>query len=111
MTALDSFKCLRPLKVGSKTYAYYSLAAAEKNGLKGISRLPYSMRVLLENLLRHEDGRTVTRDDIKAVGDWAKTRTSDREIAFRPARVLMQDLTGVPAVVDLSAMRDGLETP
>ena len=68
------------------------------------------MKMLLENLLRHEDGRTVTTDDIKAVADWLKTRTSDREIAFRPARVLMQDFTGVPAVVDLAAMRDAMKT-
>ncbi|MBS0281390.1 MAG: aconitate hydratase, partial [Proteobacteria bacterium] len=67
------------------------------------------MKVLLENLLRHEDGHTVTKDDIKAVTGWLKTRTSDREIAFRPARVLMQDLTGVPAVVDLAAMRDAMK--
>ncbi|HYS45810.1 MAG TPA: aconitate hydratase AcnA, partial [Rhizomicrobium sp.] len=107
--SLDSFKCRKTLKVGNKSYVYFSLAAAEKNGLKGISRLPYSMRVLLENLLRHEDGQTVTKDDIKAVVDWGKTRTSDREIAFRPARVLMQDLTGVPAVVDLAAMRDAMK--
>lgn len=77
--------------------------------MKGISRLPYSMRVLLENLLRYEDGQTVTKDDTLAVADWAQTRTSDREIAFRPARVLMQDLTGVPAVVDLAAMRDAMK--
>ena len=67
MTSLDSFKCCKTLKVGSKTYAYYSLPIAEKNGLKGISRLPFSMKVLLENLLRNEDGRTVTKDDIKEV--------------------------------------------
>src|ERR687895_1696003 len=108
MTALDSFKCLRPLKVGSKTYAYYSLEVAEKNGLKGISRLPFSMKVLLENLLRHEDGRSVSKEDIQAVAQWLKTKTSEREIAFRPARVLMQDFTGVPAVVDLAAMRDAM---
>src|SRR3954465_14035084 len=110
VTSLDSFKCRKTLKVGNKSYAYFSLTAAEKNGLKGISRLPYSMRVLLENLLRHEDGQTVTKDDIKAVLAWLKNRTSDREIAFRPARVLMQDLTGVPAVVDLAAMRDAMKT-
>jgi len=110
MQSLDSFKCRKTLKVGSKSYVYFSLAAAEKNGLKGISKLPYSMRVLLENLLRYEDGQTVTKGDIQAVADWAKTRTSDREIAFRPARVLMQDLTGVPAVVDLAAMRDAMKT-
>jgi len=109
VTSLDSFKCRKTLKVGNKSYTYFSLTAAEKNGLKGISRLPYSMRVLLENLLRHEDGQTVTKDDIQAVAAWTKTRTSDREIAFRPARVLMQDLTGVPAVVDLAAMRDAMK--
>ena len=107
--SLDSFKCRKTLKVGNKSYVYFSLPQAEKNGLKGISRLPYAMRVLLENLLRHEDGQTVTKDDIKAVADWARTRRSDREIAFRPARVLMQDLTGVPAVVDLAAMRDAMK--
>ncbi len=109
MDSLDSFKCLRPLKVGSKTYAYYSLPIAEKNGLKGISRLPFSMKVLLENLLRNEDGRSVSKEDIQAVAQWLKTKTSEREIAFRPARVLMQDFTGVPAVVDLAAMRDAME--
>jgi aconitate hydratase len=106
----DSFKCRRTLKVRSKTYAYFSLPHAEKSGLKGISKLPYSMKVLLENLLRHEDGQTVKADDIRAVHAWLKTKTSDREIAFRPARVLMQDLTGVPAVVDLAAMRDAMKT-
>ena len=109
MASLDSFKCLRPLKVGSKTYAYYSLPAAERNGLKGISRLPFSLKVLLENLLRNEDGRSVAKEDIQAVAQWLKNKTSDREIAFRPARVLMQDFTGVPAVVDLAAMRDAME--
>jgi aconitate hydratase len=109
MTSLDSFRCCKPLKVGSKTYAFYSLAAAEKNGLKGISRLPFSMKVLLENLLRNEDGRSVTKEDLQAVAQWLKTKTSEREIAFRPARVLMQDFTGVPAVVDLAAMRDAMK--
>jgi aconitate hydratase len=109
MTSLDSFKCARTLKVGIKSYIYYSLPAAEKNGLKGISRLPFSMKVLLENLLRNEDGRSVTKDDILAFTQWLKTKTSDREIAFRPARVLMQDFTGVPAVVDLAAMRDAMK--
>jgi aconitate hydratase len=109
MASLDSFKCFRPLKVGSKTYAYFSLPEAEKNGLKGIARLPFSLKVLLENMLRHEDGRTVTKEDILAVAQWLKTKTSDREIAFRPARVLMQDFTGVPAVVDLAAMRDAMK--
>src|ERR1700677_3793514 len=109
MTSLDSFKCQKTLKVGTKTYVYYSLPAAEKNGLKGISRLPFSLKVLLENLLRNEDGRTVTKEDIQACALWLKTKTSDREIAFRPARVLMQDFTGVPAVVDLAAMRDAMK--
>jgi aconitate hydratase len=109
MTSLDSFRCCKTLQVGSKTYAYFSLPTAERNGLKGISRLPFSMKVLLENLLRNEDGRTVTKEDIKAVAEWLKTKSSDREFAFRPARVLMQDFTGVPAVVDLAAMRDAME--
>ncbi|MFL6797142.1 MAG: aconitate hydratase AcnA [Xanthobacteraceae bacterium] len=109
MTSLDSFRCCRPLKVGTKTYAYYSLPVAEKNGLKGISRLPFSLKVLLENLLRNEDGRSVSKDDLLAVAQWLKTKTSEREIAFRPARVLMQDFTGVPAVVDLAAMRDAMK--
>src|SRR3974390_730365 len=109
MTSLDSFKCQKPLKVGGKTYVYYSLAAAEKNGLKGISKLPYSMKVLLENLLRNEDGRTVKKDDILAVSKWLKKRALEHEIAFRPARVLMQDFTGVPAVVDLAAMRNAMQ--
>ena len=109
MTSLDSFKCTRTLKVGTKTYVYYSLPVAEKNGLKGISRLPFSMKVLLENLLRHEDGRSVSKEDIQACAQWLKTKSSEREIAFRPARVLMQDFTGVPAVVDLAAMRDAMK--
>src|SRR5262249_41940822 len=109
MTSLDSFKCCRTLKIGSKTYAYYSLPVAEKNGLKGISRLPFSLKVLLENMLRNEDGRSVTKDDIKAFVEWLKSKTSEREVPFRPARVLMQDFTGVPAVVDLAAMRDAME--
>jgi aconitate hydratase len=107
-TSLDSFKCRRKLKVGNKAYDYFSLKAAEKNGLKHISRLPFSLKVLLENLLRHEDGRTVKAADIKAMSTWLSKRSSTREIAFRPARVLMQDFTGVPAVVDLAAMRDAM---
>jgi len=110
VASLDSFKCRRTLKVGSKTYTYFSLKAAEKNGLSGISRLPNSLKILLENLLRHEDGRTVGKDDIKAVAAWLKARSSQREIAYRPARVLMQDFTGVPAVVDLAAMRDAMKS-
>src|SRR6266481_713636 len=109
MTSLDSFKCQKTLKVGGKTYVYYSLPAAEKNGLKGISKLPYSMKVLLENLLRNEDDRTVRKGDIMAVSKWLKKRALEHEIAFRPARVLMQDFTGVPAVVDLAAMRNAMQ--
>ena len=109
MTALDSFKARRSLKVGTRRFDYFSLKAAEKNGLGDISRLPFSLKVLLENLLRNEDGRSVRSEDIKAVARWLKTKRSDREIAFRPARVLMQDFTGVPAVVDLAAMRDAMK--
>jgi aconitate hydratase len=107
--SLDSFHCWRTLTVGGTDYVYYSLIEAEKNGLTGVSRLPYSMKVLLENLLRNEDGRSVTRDSIKAVAAWLDDKgAAGVEIAYRPARVLMQDFTGVPAVVDLSAMRDGI---
>src|SRR5690606_25563200 len=104
------FKSRKTLKAGSKSYQYYSLKAAEAAGLKGADRLPFSLKVLLENLMRHEDGRTVTKADLKAMVDWLGKRRSDREIAFRPARVLMQDFTGVPAVVDLAAMRDAMKT-
>jgi aconitate hydratase len=110
MSSPDSFKSRKILKVGSKSYVYYSLKAAEKNGLDGISKLPFSMKVLLENLLRFEDGRSVTKSDIQAVAEWLVNRgKAEREIAFRPARVLMQDFTGVPAVVDLAAMRDAMK--
>jgi len=105
--SLDSFKCKKTLSVNGKDYIYFSLVEAEKNGLKGASKLPYSLKVLLENLLRFEDGRSVTTDDIKAVAEWINNKGSaGKEIAYRPARVLMQDFTGVPAVVDLAAMRD-----
>ncbi|MET0907679.1 MAG: aconitase family protein, partial [Tardiphaga sp.] len=109
MTSLDSFKCQKTLKVGTKTYVYYSLPLAEKNGLTGISKLPYSMKVLLENLLRNEDGRSVKKEDIVAFSKWLKKRKLEHEISFRPARVLMQDFTGVPAVVDLAAMRNAMQ--
>ena len=109
MASLDSFKCRKKLTVGAKTYEYFSLKAAEKHGLEGISKLPFSMKVVLENLLRNEDGRTVKKADISAVAAWLKNRgKAEHEIAFRPARVLMQDFTGVPAVVDLAAMRDAM---
>ncbi|MGV8853477.1 MAG: aconitate hydratase AcnA [Devosia sp.] len=106
MTSINSFKSKSTLVVGGKTYTYYSIVEAEKNGLAGVSSLPHSMKVVLENLLRFEDDRTVTKADIEAVATWLQTRTSEQEISYRPARVLMQDFTGVPAVVDLAAMRD-----
>jgi aconitate hydratase len=109
VTGRDQLKARRTLKVDGKDYDYFSLeAAAKAAGLGDIARLPFSMKVLLENLIRLENGRTVTLDDIKAVAEWLKTRRSEREIAFRPARVLMQDFTGVPAVVDLAAMRQAM---
>jgi aconitate hydratase len=98
----------RHLKVGSKTFDYFSLKAAEKAGLGRFGPLPFSLKILAENLLRFEDGRSVTIKDIKALGAWAEKHRSEREIAFRPARVLMQDFTGVPAVVDLAAMRQAV---
>ena len=109
MPSIDSLKTRKDLTVGSKTYQYYSLAAAEAAGLAGVARLPFSMKVLLENLLRNEDGDSVTEADLKAVAAWIDNRGKvEHEISFRPARVLMQDFTGVPAVVDLAAMRDAM---
>ena len=105
----DSLSTQSQLNVEGKTYHYYSLIEAEKKHFKGISRLPYSLKVLFENLLRFEDGTTVTVDDIKALSQWTTTQTSEHEIAYRPARVLMQDFTGVPAVVDLAAMRTAIQ--
>ena len=105
MSSLDTLKTRRRLKVGARSYDYFSIKAAEKAGLGDVSRLPFSLKVLLENLLRWEDGRTVTTTDIKAVAKWLTRRRSKREIAYRPARILLQDFTGVPAVVDLAAMR------
>src|SRR5271165_2849900 len=109
MASLDSFKCCKTLTVGARSYEIYSLKSAEKNGLSGVSQLPFSLKIVLENLLRNEDGRTVKKEDIEAVAAWTQNRGSrEHEIAFRPARVLMQDFTGVPAVVDLAAMRDAM---
>ncbi|HDP0036547.1 TPA: aconitate hydratase AcnA [Legionella pneumophila] len=102
-------KIQQSLVVNGMEYHYYSLPEAEHAGLKGLSQLPYTLKILLENLLRHLDGHTVTEDDAKALIDWLKNKTSDREIAYRPARVLMQDFTGVPAIVDLAAMRDAIK--
>jgi aconitate hydratase len=107
--SLDSFKCKKTLTTGGKSYEYFSLPDAEKNGLTGISKLPFSLRVLLENMLRFEDGKTVKKADIQAMAAWLSSKgKGETEIGFRPARVLMQDFTGVPAVVDLAAMRDGM---
>jgi len=107
-TGQDSLKTRSTLTVGSHHFAYYSLSLAGE-ALGDVSRLPFSMKVLLENLLRFEDGVTVTRDDLQAMVDWQKERRISREIQYRPARVLMQDFTGVPAVVDLAAMRDAMK--
>ncbi|HXG82000.1 MAG TPA: aconitate hydratase AcnA [Sphingomicrobium sp.] len=107
-TGQDSLKTRSTLEAGGKSYAYYSLDKAGA-ALGDVSRLPFSMKVLLENLLRFEDGITVTRDDLQAMADWQKERRINREIQYRPARVLMQDFTGVPAVVDLAAMRDAMK--
>lgn len=105
----DSLSTKSQLNVEGKTYHYYSLKVAEQKHFKGINRLPYSLKVLFENLLRFEDNRTVNTADIKAIAEWLNTQTSQHEIAFRPTRVLMQDFTGVPAVVDLAAMRAAME--
>src|SRR5690606_33443454 len=107
MPSVDSLKCRRSLEVNGKAYDYYSLPEAAKQ-LGDISRLPTSLKVLLENLLRWEDNLTVHAEDFAALAAWLQSRSSDREIQYRPARVLMQDFTGVPAVVDLTAMRDAV---
>ena len=104
-TGHDTLKTRRSLNVNGASYDYFSIAAAAEALGVDFSRLPFTLKVLLENLLRHEDGSTVTVDDVKALAEWLENRTSDHEIAYRPARVLMQDFTGVPAVVDLAAMR------
>ncbi|HUF56984.1 MAG TPA: aconitase family protein, partial [Thermohalobaculum sp.] len=107
----DSNKTRRELSAGGRDYAYYSIAAAEEAGLGDFSKLPAVLRVVLENMLRFEDGKTVTTEDIRAFAEWVENGgKSPREIAYRPARVLMQDFTGVPAVVDLAAMRDAMKT-
>ena len=106
----DTAKTRKTLTVGDKSIAYYSIPAAEAAGLGEFSKLPAALKVVLENMLRFEDGKTVSVDDIKAFSDWGKMGGKNpKEIAYRPARVLMQDFTGVPAVVDLAAMRDGIK--
>ncbi len=108
-TGHDSLKTRKTLTVDGKSYEYFSLKIAEEK-IGDISKLPYTLKVLLENLLRFEDARSVTTEDVKAISDWQKNKRSDHEIAFRPARVLMQDFTGVPAVVDLAAMREAMKS-
>ena len=105
----NSFKSLTTININKNDYHYYSFNLAEKNGLDGISKLPKSLKVLLENLLRYEDGKSVTRSQILALQDWLKNKKSDTEIAYRPARVLLQDYTGIPAVADLAAMREAVK--
>jgi len=106
----DTLKARRILEAGGKSYDYYSLSAVSDAGYGDISRLPFSLKVLMENLLRYEDGRSVTVADIEKAATWVDTQKSDLEIAYRPARILLQDFTGVPAVVDLAAMRDAMVT-
>ena len=106
---INSYKSLKTININSIDYKYYSLSEAEKNGLNGVSKLPKSLKVLLENLLRYEDDLSVTKKQIDAIKDWLKTKTSSTEIAYRPARVLLQDYTGIPAVADLAAMREAVK--
>src|SRR3954463_11828954 len=103
----DTFGARSTLKVGGRTYEIFRLSALARAGID-VSRLPYSLRILLENLLRTEDGVTVTREDIEALAGWDPSNPPDREIAYSPARVVLQDFTGVPCVVDLAAMRDAM---
>src|SRR5688500_11711467 len=108
MAALNSFNTRTRLTAGGLTVEYFSLPALEQAGFPEIARLPYSLKIMLENLLRREDGRFVDGDDIRALARWDVKSGLQKEIAFTPARVLLQDFTGVPAVVDLAAMRDGM---
>src|ERR687895_2703985 len=103
----DSFGARSTLRVGARSFEIFRLNALTSSGID-VSRLPYSLRILLEGLLRAEDGVTVTREDIEALARWSPRMPSTREISFTPARVLLQDFTGVPAVVDLAAMRDAM---
>ncbi len=105
----NSYNSLKKISIDSKEFKYYSLLEAEKNGLDGISKLPKSLKVLLENLLRYEDDLSVTKSQIEAIKNWLKTKKSKTEIAYRPARVLLQDYTGIPAVADLAAMREAVK--
>ncbi len=105
----NSYKSLKSISIDGKNYKYYSLSEAEKNGLEGIAKLPKSLKVLLENLLRYEDDLSVTKSQIDAIKLWLKDKKSSTEIAYRPARVLLQDYTGIPAVADLAAMREAVK--
>ena len=105
----NSYNSLKKISINNKEYNYYSLSEAEKNGLEGISKLPKSLKVLLENLLRYEDDLSVTKSQIEAIKNWLETKKSKTEIAYRPARVLLQDYTGIPAVADLAAMREAVK--
>ena len=105
----NSYNSLKSISINDTEYKYYSLSEAEKNGLDGISKLPKSLKVLLENLLRYEDDLSVTKSQIEAIKEWLKTKKSLTEIAYRPARVLLQDYTGIPAVADLAAMREAVK--
>ena len=105
----NSYSSLSDLEIGGKKYKYYSIKAAENNGLDGVSKLPKSLKVLLENLIRYEDDLSVTKNQIEAIKEWLKTKKSKTEIAYRPARVLLQDYTGIPAVADLAAMREAVK--
>ena len=105
----NSYKSLTEIEIDGKKFKIYSLKIAEKNGLEGISKLPKSLKVLLENLLRYEDGLSVTQNQIESVKNWLKEKKSKTEIAYRPARVLLQDYTGIPAVADLAAMREAIK--
>ena len=105
----NSYKTLKTIVIDGQEYKYYSIKEAEKNGLKGIVKLPKSLKVLLENLLRYEDDQSVTKSQIQAIHKWLEDRKSKKEIAYRPARVLLQDYTGIPAVADLAAMREAVK--
>jgi aconitate hydratase len=105
----NSYNSLKSINIDNKEYKYYSLSEAEKNGLDGILKLPKSLKVLLENLLRYEDDISVTKNQIDAIKEWLKTKKSSTEIAYRPARVLLQDYTGIPAIADLAAMREAVK--
>ena len=105
----NSYNSLKEININNQKFKIYSLSEAEKNGLMGISKLPKSLKVLLENLLRYEDDLSVNKKQIEAIKDWLKDKKSKIEIAYRPARVLLQDYPGIPAVADLAAMREAVK--